>query len=132
MPKVISSSPGQRNRNSTFAHYLQLWDLTLDGDPIVTRGARLLPVRRRGAPAMLKVATEAEEGFGGALMAWWEGHGAARVLEMAGDAILLERAQGEGSLAAFARDGRDDETTRILCDAVAVVHAPRSRPLPEL
>ena len=115
-----------------FDHHLALWNLTPDGDPIVTPGARLLPVRRGGEAAMLKIATEAEEKFGGVLMAWWDGRGAARVLEMDGDAILLERAQGLRSLSELSRNGRDDEATGILCDAIAELHAPRAKPLPEL
>lgn len=115
-----------------FDDYLALWDLTPDGEPVVTAGALLLPVRAGGEAAMLKVATEPEERFGGVLMAWWEGDGAARVLAMEGDAILLERARGRRSLAALARDGRDDEATGIICDVVARLHAPRARPLPDL
>ena len=38
---------------------------------------------------------------GGALMAWWDGDGAARVLARHGDALLLERAMGPRSLAAM-------------------------------
>src|SRR5687768_3120182 len=72
-----------------FDRYLALWNLVPDGDVIVTPAARLLPVRRSGEAAMLKVATEAEERFGGVLMAWWDGDGAARVLAAHGDAILL-------------------------------------------
>jgi streptomycin 6-kinase len=90
-----------------FSDYLALWELTPDGEPIATHSSRLLPVRQHGAPAMLKVAVEAEEKFGGALMAWWDGEGAARVLAHKGDAILLERAEGKVSLAEFAqRAGR--------------------------
>ena len=121
-----------RTLRSGFDRYLMLWNLAPDGAPIVTFGARLLPVRRRGEAAMLKIATESEEKFGGVLMAWWDGTGAARVLAMDRDAILLERAEGDRSLSAFARNGRDDEATRILCDAIAELHAPRGKPLPEL
>jgi streptomycin 6-kinase len=39
-----------------FSHYLECWGLTPDGDPIVTRTSRLLPVRQNGLPAMLKLA----------------------------------------------------------------------------
>ena len=35
------------------------------------------------------------------------------------DAILLERATGTRSLAEYARNGRDDEATRIICDVLA-------------
>jgi len=88
-----------------FTEYLARWQLTPDGDPIVTRSSRLLPVRRHGVPAMLKVAMEAEEKFGGLLMSWWNGEGAARVLAQHGDALLLERAMGGRSLANFAKQG---------------------------
>jgi streptomycin 6-kinase len=115
-----------------FEEYLALWDLIPDGEPIVTHSSRLLPVRRHGVPAMLKVAMEAEEKFGGVLMAWWDGQGAARVLAHAGDALLLERAEGRGSLTELARNGRDDEASRIICATVARLHAPRDKPLPDL
>jgi streptomycin 6-kinase len=115
-----------------FSEYLTRWGLTHDGDPIVTRNARLLPVRRHGLPAMLKIAVEDEERLGGQLMIWWEGEGAARVLAHHGDALLLERAGGEASLAHLAHHGHDDEASRIICSVVAKLHAPRNSPPPEL
>jgi streptomycin 6-kinase len=51
---------------------------------------------------------------------------------MEGGAILMERAIGKRSLAGFARNGQDDHATRILCDTIAALHAPRGKPLPEL
>ena len=60
-----------------FAEYLARWGVTPDGDPTLTRNSRLLPVRWRGASAMLKVALEAEGKAGNGLMAWWGGEGAA-------------------------------------------------------
>ncbi|WP_020178675.1 aminoglycoside phosphotransferase family protein [Methylopila sp. M107] len=114
---------------SSIAHWAALWRLTPDGVPIRTRSGRLLPVRTGdGELAMLKVAAEPEEQAGAALMAWWDGQGAARVLEQEGNAILLERATGSGSLAEMARDGEDDEATRMLCRAVAALHVPRGAP----
>ncbi|WP_323098260.1 aminoglycoside phosphotransferase family protein, partial [Serratia marcescens] len=92
----------------------------------------LMPVRYRGAAAMLKIAREQEERFGGQLMCWWRGEGAAQVLAWHDDGILLERAQGEGSLAQLVRDGDDEQATQILCRAIAALHAPRAAPLPEL
>ena len=118
--------------DNMFDKYLADWGLTPDGDPIVTPRSRLLPVCRAGVPAMLKVALEAEEKSGGLLMAWWDGQGAAKVLARKADAILLERARSNISLAEFARSGRDDDATRIICNAVAMLHAPRAEPLPAL
>jgi streptomycin 6-kinase len=115
-----------------FGDYLDRWALAPDGNPIVTATSRLLPVRRQGVPAMLKLATAPEEKAGSALMAWWDGKGAARVLAHEGDAILLERAAGELSLAALARNGCDDEASRILCAVAAMLHEPATKPLPDL
>lgn len=115
-----------------FDRFLERWNLAGDGAPIVTHSSDLLPVRRDGVPAMLKIAHEDEERRGPDLMIWWGGDGAARVLEHEGDAVLLERAMGHRSLVAMARDGRDDEASRILCDVAARLHAPRNHPLPEL
>ncbi len=113
-----------------FDAYLRRWHLVADGDPITTHAARLLPVRRQGVAAMLKLSTEEEERHGGALMQWWDGDGAARVLARDQHALLMERATGPHSLATMARTGRDDEACRILCRVAARLHAPRRTPPP--
>jgi streptomycin 6-kinase len=82
-----------------FDRYLDLWGLVPDGGPILTASGGLLPVVWHARPAMLKVATCDEERRGNALMAWWNGQGAAQVWQHDGDAILLERAQPAPSLA---------------------------------
>ena len=115
-----------------FDEYLARWALTPDGDPIVTQSSRLLPVRRQGAPAILKVAVSPEEKLGNRLMMWWDGHGAARVLARDDDALLLERAMGSNSLSHFARNGRDDEASRILCSAIAKLHGVKKPPPADL
>jgi streptomycin 6-kinase len=114
----------------TFAKYLDRWHLTADGEPIVTPTNKLLPVRHGETAAMLKIATEAEERRGGDVLVWWAGEGAARVIAHEGAALLMERAIGRSSLAAMARSGSDDEATRIICAALAELHAPRNRPAP--
>ena len=93
------------NVNDDFDFYIARWDLVPEGDPIVTRSSRLLPVRRDRQAAMLKIAVEPEEKWGAGLMIWWNGIGAARVIEHDDDAVLLERATGRRSLADMANDG---------------------------
>ena len=115
-----------------FDSYFEKWGPVPDGEPIVTRAARLLPVLRRGEPAMLKLSFEEDERLGGAVMEWWEGHGAARVLAREEHALLLERATGLASLSDMARMGRDDEACRILCRTAASLHAPRAKASPSL
>ena len=115
-----------------FDTYLKRWGLRADGDAIVTRSSCLLPVIWRDMPAMLKVAVEAEEKAGALLMAWWDGEGAARVLALDGEALLMERAQCRRSLVEMSRNGRDDEATRIICEAMSRLHAPRPKAPPPL
>ena len=112
--------------------HLARWELVPDGEPIETPSSLLLAVRHNGVPAMLKVAREEEERRGGALMAWWDGNGAAKVLAWHGEALLLERAAGARSLIEMVASGQDDEASRILCDVAARLHAPRPGPSPEL
>ncbi len=111
-----------------FSPWVENWTLAPDGDPITTPAARLLPVRLRGAPAMLKISDQPEEIRGAAALDWWEGRGAARVLLRDGAAIVMERACGTRALDAMARGGADAEATRILCDAVEALHAGRRTP----
>lgn len=118
--------------NSALIPYMQCWQLQPDGQAFETHSSLLMPVRYRGAAAMLKIAREQEEKFGGLLMCWWQGEGAARVLAWHEDGILLERAQGSRSLPQMVRDGDDRQATEILCQVVARLHAPRAEPLPEL
>lgn len=111
--------------------WLVCWRLAPDGEPITTHSSILQPVKHHGEPAMLKIATGDEERRGAALMVWWNGEGAARVLAHEGEALLVERATSEDDLAAWAENGRDDEATRVLCAAVATLHAPRAEPPPQ-
>lgn len=115
-----------------FDQYLQLWNLTPDGNPTVTISSHLLPVIYQNTLSMLKVARVAEEKFGGKLMVWWEGQGAARVLAHTEDALLLERAAGTCCLTDFVQDGHDDEASKIICAVVAKLHIPKTKPCPEL
>ncbi|MGH6781247.1 MAG: aminoglycoside phosphotransferase family protein, partial [Sphingomonadaceae bacterium] len=100
-----------------------------DGEPIVTHGSHLLPVRRDGAPAILKLPEAPDERLGYLPLEYWAGEGAARLLARSttGDAMLLERATGRRSLSAMARSSADtdDEATAILCEAIAALHKPR-------
>jgi streptomycin 6-kinase len=118
------------HQGAMFENYLDRWGLEPDGESITTATSRLLPVRRDGVAAMLKVAIEPEERRGADAMTWWDGDGAARVLAHEGEALLMARAEGPASLAEMALSGRDDEATRIMCRVATRLHAPKMRPLP--
>ncbi|MDP1874043.1 aminoglycoside phosphotransferase family protein [Phenylobacterium sp.] len=114
-----------------FEPWLALWNLVPEGDVMfmpVTR-SRLLPVRAGSQAAMLKLAHSPDERRGGGVMAWWNGQGAAPVLAVQGEALLMVRAPGD-TLAPMVRAGRDEAATAILCQVVARLHAPRDSPRP--
>ncbi|MFQ6313254.1 aminoglycoside phosphotransferase family protein [Lysobacter capsici] len=113
-----------------FDRHLTAWKLVPDGAPIHTHSSDLLPVRRDGEAAMLKIPRDAQEKFGALMMRWWDGDGAARVLAFDEDALLIERACGPRSLSHMARNGRDQDATRILCETINRLHAPRAAPPP--
>jgi len=115
-----------------FEPNLDRWQLVPDGQPFVSLSSTLLPVLRAGQPAILKVTAEVEERWGATLMVWWDGDGAARVLEHEEGALLMERVIGDDSLIAMARSGRDDEASGIICEVAARLHAPRDLPPPPL
>ena len=117
---------------SGFDTYIARWGLVPTGTPVFTRSSCLLPVHSNNGPAMLKVARAEEERRGNHLMAWWDGAGAARVFAQEDDALLMERLGDDGALAAMARNGSDNEASRIICDVATRLHAPRHLPAPEV
>lgn len=114
-----------------FEPWMQRWGLTPDGVPFDSLSGALLPVRREDAPAMLKLAHAEEERRGAALLAWYGGDGAVRVLEREAEALLMERAVGTLTLGEMARNGQDDTATRILCEVAEKLHEPREDDPPE-
>ncbi len=113
----------------------QRWRLTADSAPFRTHSSLLQPVLYRGLPAMVKIALCQEEYQGGLVMQFWNGEGAARVYDRDDEALLLERAACQRSLAGMVAEGKDDEATRILCEVVNRLHqhkAPASLPLTPL
>ncbi|MBO9619508.1 MAG: hypothetical protein J7539_10775 [Niabella sp.] len=112
--------------------YRHQWQLNAAGAYFFSYASLLQPVWYNGQKALLKISLEEEEQFGGLLMQWWQGHGAARVLRYSGEALLLEWIDEGRSLRQMAENGADDEATRIICRTAKILHAPHSEPLPQL
>ena len=118
-----------------FETYIARWRLRPDGATIHTHGSDLLPVTTPdGTAAMLKLARWPEERAGAALMRWWNGDGAARVLAADEDALLMERATSARSLLqeAICGGGQDDHASETICGVLDRLHAPRSEAPPPL
>lgn len=114
----------------TFKKYLQQWSLTPDGEAIITPSSKLLPVRYKERPAMLKIALSSEEQLGGKLMLWWDGERAAPIWAHDDIAFLMERALGKQSLKSMVAASEDDEASRILCSVANRLHKIKNKPLP--
>ena len=109
---------------------LAAWGVTPSGPGLRTPSSELMPGTFQGRPVMLKIALVEEEARGAALLQWWGGRGAARVLVRDDRATLMERATGTGELAALAASGQDATATDILVRATLALHdhpAPTSR-----
>lgn len=113
-----------------YEHYLSLWDLQLDGDPIITPSSHLFPVLYQHQSAMLKIALCEEESNGGKLMIRWNGQGAARIFAHDDQALLMERSTSGQSLVTMAKHHQDDEATRIMCGAAMKLHNLELTPTP--
>jgi streptomycin 6-kinase len=116
------------NTNMIFNDFLKRWNLTADGEPIITHSSQLLPVSYQGNKTMLKIALSEEERCGAKLMVWWNGEGAARVFIHDDNALLMERAMEAHSLVEKAHHGYDDEATQIICSVAAKLHSKKDNP----
>ncbi|RNT19722.1 APH(6) family putative aminoglycoside O-phosphotransferase [Klebsiella aerogenes] len=113
---------------------LKRWKLVPDGTRLITHTSHLLPVIRviDGSKAMLKITYDESEQLGNALMVWWDGYGAARVIAHENEAILLERATGPASLSIMSTTGLDSDACHALCMVANQLHASQKSPLSEL
>ena len=111
--------------------YLNAWALETAGELIETHTSWLLPVRRIDGPAVLKLLKpDSDEHAGTALLRYFAGIGAVRLLADDAGALLMERADSRPSLVALAVSGHDDAAAAILAECVAQLHAPRTHPPP--
>jgi streptomycin 6-kinase len=116
---------------SKLAHHLTLWRLEPDGIPFDTPHSWLLAVRHAGTPAILKIRkSTSDETLTAALLDYYGGDGAVRLIMAYDTAVLMERACGVRSAWAMATQGEDDAAADILADTVARLHAPRTRTPP--
>nr|WP_233199651.1 aminoglycoside phosphotransferase family protein [Cryobacterium sp. N22] len=102
--------------------WLAAWGVTPSGPGLRTPSSELLPGTCQGLPVMLKIALVEEEVRGAALLQWWGGRGAARVLVREEHATLMERATGTRELAALAASGQDATATDILVRTTLALH----------
>ena len=109
-------------------HWLRCWGLTPDGRAIGTATGSVLFVRQGDVPLVLKISEVEEEIRGGHLMDWWNGVGAACVIECSGPAVLMDRAADENGLVDL-----DDEVAFPIIAKVArqLREGHQSRPKPK-
>ncbi len=113
-------------------HYLTTWNLS-DSQPLAqTVTSHLYTVKSGQDRAVLKLLLPyglEDESRGGIALAYWNGHGAVRLLNRSADAQLLEYADGE-DLVALVRRGEDEQATAIIADVLHQLHT-SPPPFPE-
>jgi len=113
--------------------YLSAWDLT---DPQLiaeTATSRVYTVTHAGETVVLKLLTSIgaeDEGTGALALAYWDGHGAIKLLRHDASAHLLEYVSGE-DLIPLVQRGDDDAATAIIAEILNELHADNGKPLPE-
>ncbi len=111
--------------------YLSRWMLMPDGAAFETAHSWLLPVRYDGQAAILKLRKPtSDEVYTAAMLKFYGGYGAVRVLESDGNATLMERADCARSLMEMAAGGEDEAAADILAATAQQLHAPRLEPRP--
>ena len=110
-----------------FRKWLDAWDLIPDGEPFASNWSQLLPVRRGDTPLMLKAAMSEQEVVGSAVLDWFSGQGAARVVERHDDAVLMERLFGPTALTDLARQDGDRRAFEVLCQVAYQLHSAAER-----
>ena len=117
---------------SALAHYVSLWSLEPDGLPFATRHSWLLAVRQADKPCLLKLRKpESDEYLTAALLSYFGGDGAVRLIAGDGPAVLMERACGVVSLMDMAAAGGDDAAAAVLADTIGKLHTERNMPPPQ-
>lgn len=101
----------------------EAWGFVSAGESFVIGNSLLEPVSYEGLPAMVKISLDGKEQHGYSLLACWEGKGAVKVYRYSAEALLMERAVGNGSLKRMVLSGEEDEANRIICGIVGVLHS---------
>lgn len=109
--------------NNRLKYYKLLWGLSDDGDAFATHSSLFQPVIYEDLKCMLKITVGNEERRGNSLMVLYNGNSVPRILQHDESALLMKRAIEQGSLAEIAKNGRDDEASRVICSVVAKLHA---------
>ncbi len=112
--------------------HIKEWGLTPDGNSFQTHSSILQPVLYGNLKAMIKIPLTPDEKAGCKMLDWWDGTGAVKVIRSDDVAILMERITDNHSLKSMSLNGKDDESTRIICDVAKSLHSNRNKPLPEL
>lgn len=108
--------------SSRLDRYVELWQLTAEGEPFHTATSTLQYVRKDDQHCVLKVGRSITDEATAAALRHYDGRGAVRLVAHDGAATLMHRASPGTPLSDLVRDGADDEATRIVCTTMSALH----------
>jgi streptomycin 6-kinase len=104
-------------------HYLKLWRLEPEGEPLSTATSTIIFARRDETPCALKIAHGRSDEATASALAHFQGRGSVALLAQDGAAVLMQRANPGTPLSSIVLHGSDDEATRIVCRTMRALHS---------
>jgi len=105
-----------------FDYFLKRWNVTLESPPLETNTSLVAKVNRHNQSYILKLSLEEGDEQTGAVLRYYDGRGAVRLIQEEGRATLLERALPGTPLSYLLRRGEDDKATFIFCEIIHKLH----------
>lgn len=131
---MVFCSEGGDAVKDKLLHYCQIWDLHPKGKLTNDRPtSQIHKVDYQGRPAVLKLLTAVgaeDERYGATALACWKGVGAAHLYQADEGAHLLEFIDGKDCVA-LVQEGRDDDASAIVGEAIARLHGAYAGPTPK-
>jgi streptomycin 6-kinase len=116
----------------TAGYYMESWQLSGCHRLSASPWSEVYEVTYLAQPAILKlVKPDGDEAESAAVLKYYGGRGAVRLLHHEGNAMLLERLEQTPSLKQMVIDGHDDDATRIMAAIIAQLLEKRPQPVAE-
>lgn len=103
--------------------YLARWQLSLEGEPLLSQSGMIAFVLHKGRPLVLKIPHKhSDETLMGRVLEYYNGNGCVQCYKFDQNAMLLERIIPGTSLVDLVYAGEDNKATEIFCTLLGTLH----------